>query len=118
MQAGDNRIRLLRNRRNLSQEELAKSLFITQATLSYYEQGIRDIPSSILIKISNHFNVSIDYILCNDTPAIKMQSSKQSKLYNGLISSIDILNNEQRYEVKGYINRMLEESSVNSSPKK
>ncbi|GIO40331.1 helix-turn-helix domain-containing protein [Paenibacillus apis] len=57
------RIRDLREDRDLSQQQLAEFLNISQATYSRYESGNLDVPSSVLIKLSEFYNVSIDYIL-------------------------------------------------------
>ncbi|WP_019639711.1 helix-turn-helix domain-containing protein [Paenibacillus fonticola] len=57
------RIRSLREDKDLTQTQLADYLNITQATYSRYESGNLDVPSLVLIKLSNYYNVSIDYIL-------------------------------------------------------
>ena len=56
------RIKGLREEKNLNQSEVAKILNISQRTYSYYENG-RDIPISLLIKLADFYNVSIDYLL-------------------------------------------------------
>ncbi|MEC0329163.1 helix-turn-helix transcriptional regulator [Paenibacillus sp. FSL R5-0527] len=57
------RIRDLREDRDMTQQQLADYLNISQATYSRYESGNLDVPSSVLIKLSEFYNVSIDYIL-------------------------------------------------------
>lgn len=57
-----NRLRDLRNDRDLSQKEIAECIYCSQRAYSHYENGTRDIPIDILIKLANYFNVSIDYI--------------------------------------------------------
>ena len=57
------RIRSLREDRDLSQTQLAEILKISQATYSRYENGHLDIPSEILIALSKFYGVSVDYIL-------------------------------------------------------
>ncbi|GIP54810.1 transcriptional regulator [Paenibacillus vini] len=57
------RIRDLREDRDLTQQQLADRLNISQATYSRYESGNLDVPSSVLIRLSEFYNVSIDYIL-------------------------------------------------------
>lgn len=57
------RIRDLREDHDLTQKELAKMLNCSQQVYSNYELGQRDIPTDILIKLSNFYNVSVDYIL-------------------------------------------------------
>lgn len=63
------RIRDLREDRDLTQKQLSKMLNCSQQVYSNYELGQRDIPTDILIKLSNFYNVSVDYILgVSDNP--------------------------------------------------
>ena len=57
------RIRNLREDRDLNQTQVAKHLGMSQTGYSKYETGENDIPTSILIKLSEFYNVSIDYLL-------------------------------------------------------
>ena len=57
------RIRDLREDHDLLQRELAAYLNCSQRTYSNYELGQRDIPTDVLIKLSNYYNVSVDYLL-------------------------------------------------------
>lgn len=57
------RIRDLREDRDLKQRELAEVLNCSQRVYSNYELGQRDIPTDILIKLSQFYNVSVDYLL-------------------------------------------------------
>ena len=57
------RIRDLREDRDLKQRQLAELLNCSQQVYSNYELGQRDIPTDILIKLANFYNVSIDYLL-------------------------------------------------------
>ena len=57
------RIRDLREDRDLKQKEMAEILRCSQQVYSNYELGQRDIPTDILIKLSNFYHVSVDYIL-------------------------------------------------------
>lgn len=57
------RIRNLREDKDLSQEDIAKILNISQATYSRYESGKLDIPSAALIQLSRFYETSIDYLL-------------------------------------------------------
>lgn len=57
------RIRDLREDADLSQTELAKMLGMSQTGYSKYETGENDIPTAILIKLSEIYNVSVDYML-------------------------------------------------------
>ena len=57
------RIRDLREDNDLKQKELAEILKIHQTTYSDYELGKLNIPVSILHKLADYYNVSIDYLL-------------------------------------------------------
>ena len=57
------RVRDLREDKDLKQQELAKLLNVSQTTYSRYESGALDIPTSALIKLSEFYGVSVDYIL-------------------------------------------------------
>ena len=57
------RIRNLREDRDLKQRQLAEFLNCSQRFYSNYELGQRDIPTDVLNKLSNFYNVSVDYLL-------------------------------------------------------
>ena len=57
------RIRNLREDKDLSQNEIAKILNCSQTTYSRYETGDLNIPVDSLIKLAKYFNTSIDYLL-------------------------------------------------------
>lgn len=58
-----NRIRDLREDKDMNQTQLAKMLGMSQTGYSKYETGENDIPTSILIKLARFYNTSIDYLL-------------------------------------------------------
>ena len=62
------KIRELREDNNLTQKQIAKILNTTQQTYSRYESGEITIDIYSLIKLSDYYNTSIDYIvgLTND----------------------------------------------------
>lgn len=57
------RIRGLREDKDLSQVEIASYLKIHQTTYSDYELGKLNIPIPILIQLSRYYHTSIDYLL-------------------------------------------------------
>jgi len=57
------RIRNLREDKDLTQQDVANILNISQATYSRYESGTLDIPSISLIKLADFHKSSIDYIV-------------------------------------------------------
>ncbi|MBQ8209381.1 MAG: helix-turn-helix transcriptional regulator [Clostridia bacterium] len=59
-----NRLRELREDKDLLQKDIAAVINCTQVCYSRYELGKRDIPTDVLVKLSDYYSVSIDYILC------------------------------------------------------
>ena len=57
------RIRNLREDRDMNQTKIAKKLGMSQTGYSKYETGENDIPTAILIKLADYYDVSVDYIL-------------------------------------------------------
>ncbi len=53
----------IRKKKHLSQQKVAIDLNISREALSYYENGKREPSISMLIKMSQYFNVSIDYLI-------------------------------------------------------
>ena len=65
------RIRDLREDRDLTQKQMGEILSCSQRVYSNYERGDLDIPTDILISLSDLYNVSIDYLLGRtDNPVI------------------------------------------------
>ncbi len=60
----ENRIRDLREDRDLRQSDLAKATGIDQRTISNYETGKTAPDAYALIQLADFFNVSIDYLVC------------------------------------------------------
>lgn len=62
------RLRDLREDNDLTQNQLVKKLGMHKTTYTNYEQGKRDLPLEVAIKIARFYNVSLDYIagLTND----------------------------------------------------
>lgn len=59
-----NRIKQLREEQKLTQQELADKLKCSKSIIGLYESEIRKPSLEVLVKLSEIFNCSIDYILC------------------------------------------------------
>ncbi|HIS04826.1 MAG TPA: helix-turn-helix transcriptional regulator [Candidatus Fimenecus stercoravium] len=70
------RIRDLREDRDLTQREMGEILMCSQRVYSDYERGVLDIPTEILIRLADFYDVSTDYILGRtDDPAAPKKKS-------------------------------------------
>ena len=75
-----NRIKQLRQQKDIKQEELARLLNVQRSAVSKYETGKVPLTDDTLGKLSEIFNVSIDYILYktdNPTPLNKKEEEPE-----------------------------------------
>lgn len=76
------KLKKLRIRKNLTQQELAEELGITQKQISRYEKGERNFKQDFLVKLSEYFNVPISEFFSED-----IKNNKQTEyvpVYNSL----------------------------------
>lgn len=78
-------LKQLRETNNITQEELANILNITRGLYSQYEIADKIIPLNQLNKLSNYFNVSIDFLLGINKN--KIYSNIKEKINNELFGS-------------------------------
>lgn len=66
------RLKDTREDADMNQTQVANYLGMSQSGYSKYETGENDVPTSVLIKLSELWNVSIDYLLgVSNDPSIK-----------------------------------------------
>ncbi len=75
-----NRIRDLREDRDLRQTDVSKATGIDQKTLSNYETGKTSPDSYALIRLADFFGVSIDYLVGRTEIDIKSKEDLTSRL--------------------------------------
>ena len=56
------RLRDLREDHDMTQDQLVATLGLNKTTYTNYEQGKREIPFALVIRLAKLYNVSIDYI--------------------------------------------------------
>jgi transcriptional regulator with XRE-family HTH domain len=80
------RIKLLRERKNLTQKELADSLTVNRDALAKWETD-RAFPDLTVIKeMADFFKVTTDYLLCGDTSAFQARIMETLRQTEGLLS--------------------------------
>jgi len=104
------RLKGLREDRDLKQSEVAELINTTQSYYAQYENGKRQIPFERMIELSKIFNVSLDYLACQtndkrgltrselsdeETDIIKKFRSLNEKRKGRLIGQLDFLTDEQ-----------------------
>lgn len=102
------RLRDLREDRNLKQQDVARELYISNKVLSSYERNVAFPSIELLKRICEFYNVSADYLLQTDLkqektnlstnePKMTVLTGEQAKI----IAYYDRLNEEQKDAVKG-----------------
>lgn len=56
-------LKAIREDRDIKQKDIAKVLNVSQNTYSQYETGVISLTAEVLIKLSDFYGVSIDYLL-------------------------------------------------------
>ena len=56
-------LRSIREDRDIKQKDIAKVLNVSQNTYSQYETGVISLTAEVLIKLSDFYGVSVDYLL-------------------------------------------------------
>lgn len=60
----ETRIKDLRVDSDLTQEQVAKVIGITQRKYSYLETGTQQWPDELLVRLADFYQTSVDYLLC------------------------------------------------------
>lgn len=64
-----NRIKDLRDDHDMTQQQVADAIGITQRKYSYVETGTQPLTDDLLCALADLYGVSVDYLLCRtDTP--------------------------------------------------
>lgn len=96
-------LRFLRERKGWSQQKLADELFISQQSVYKYENGLAYPSLETLRLMSKLFNVSIDYIVGNNTSAPTVLSEAEKNL----LKNFNLLNPQQQKAITALLESML-----------
>lgn len=97
-------LRIIREKRNKSQLNVAISIGVTQEAISMYESGTSFPKVNVLIRLANYLETSTDYLLGltdDDTPIkymIKNLNSKEQELMKKFI----YMKSEDQLKLLGY----------------
>ena len=101
-----NRIKLLREEFNYTQQDLANKLESSKSVIGLYENETRKPSLEILIKLSEIFNCSIDYLLCKTD----IRNSKEINIDDADVafaSGVKALNETNKMIIKNTLEALL-----------
>lgn len=91
-------IRDLREDSDIKQKTVAEYLGVSQQTYSNYENGHREIPIWVVVKLSKYYKVSTDYLLGADTGYLG--NTNLNGKYLGDTTMHDVVYDLQKLNVK------------------
>lgn len=99
-----NRLRELRQKRNLTQAEFGKIFQASQNTVSNWENGNRRIDNDRLVKFAEFFDVSLEYLLGQEEYSAKApHSSDIENLDPEFLSLLSKLSASDLQRVKDFV---------------
>ena len=84
------RLKKLRQNRKLLQKDVATAINVGRSTYVKYENGDSEPSMKILIQLANYFDVTVDYLLENDTQNKKTQKGVQIPVFGSVAAGIPI----------------------------
>ncbi len=95
-----NRLKDLRVKKNVTQDDMAELLNIKRQTYSAYERGVSFPDVNALLKMAKFFGVSVDYLLENETKTADGQSLDADKLE--YIRLVEAMTEDERKKLIDY----------------
>ena len=111
------KIRQLRRQKNLTQLEFGKLLDVTAATVAMWENGRRGVDSSTLVKISELFNVTTDWLLSSEekTLAVKLPQTENTITIIGRNGSFNtyVVDDSKVEAIRKFTEVLAEQNDIN-----
>lgn len=108
------KLKILRNKKGLTQQDLSDILHIARSTYAQYELGSREPDYETLKKIAQFYNVSLDYLLENEIKeenAVYNHEQLKKKIVKDLGEDVEIhfydakkITDEQLEIIKAIVN--------------
>ena len=92
-------LKALRNEFNISQQQLADAIGVSQQSVNKYENQDVEPDIAILIKIAEYFSVSVDYLI-GRIPSRTFVVSSLSKDEKTILSKYKFLNKKEKDIIK------------------
>ena len=105
-----NKLKFLRERNGLTQEQLAKKFNLLKSSISMYENNVRLPNVEIIKEFAKYFNVSIDYLLDNeeknkiDEELKEKEALKKALQKSGFMAGDEDLTDEELDRLMKFVN--------------
>lgn len=105
------RLKELREGKRISQQKLAIDLNISQASISKYEIGSAEPDINSIIRISDYFGVTTDYLLGNSAVKFPLSQSDLSEEEVNLLADYRKLDSLRKQKISAYLKGLSESVS-------
>ena len=107
-------LKKLRTQYGISQAELAKAVGTTQQSIAHYESGEVNPGLPMLIRLANHFNTSIDYLIGRTTIDRPVENYREGDLDHDEMSVMEEYRrmNDQSKQIFRYSMRLMKENKL------
>ena len=105
-----NKLKFLRERNGLTQEQLANKFNLLKSSISMYENNVRLPNVEVIKEFANYFNVSIDYLLDNeeknkiDEELKEQEALKKALQKSGFMEKDEDLTDEELDRLMKFVN--------------
>lgn len=89
-----NRLKMLRQLRNLTQEQVASVIGVTAKAISSYESGLRQPSFDVLLSLASYYHVSTDYLLGVSADYVINAKGLDGKEYALLVELVNGMKNK------------------------
>lgn len=94
-----NRLRQLREARNLTKKRAAEELEMPYTTYLHYEDGSNEPSVAVLIKISAYYDISVDWLIGNDG----QKNSSPPEKWEAVRKLLETLTDSELKEVHSFV---------------
>lgn len=106
------KLKQIRKKENIKQEELGKFLNVGSTTISNWENNVSQPSIEQIIKIANYFNVSTDYLMgIKDDDKPKIEKLRQALREAGIMVGTDLSYDELNRALR--IVEVMKEKDIN-----
>jgi transcriptional regulator with XRE-family HTH domain len=96
------KIRLLRTQRKFTQNKLGEMLNIDGKRISYYENGTHVPSTEVLVKLSEIFGVTMDYLVRDNAENLVINKVSDLELLK-MFERVDLMEPDDKIIIKGVI---------------
>lgn len=103
-----NKIKTFREKKNITQKELAEVLNTTQQTIARYESGERKADQNVLFALANYFGISINDFF----PSVKVDNNDEIEMLEKTLKKKGFLDENEDLSEENY-NRLIDFAKAN-----